>query len=253
MPITQGLYYFKYGEHKPPSQDVVLIHGAGGSYLHWPPEIRRMPGYHVLALDLPGHGKSSGTGEQMIPDYARILAKWLLTMNISTAFFIGHSMGGAIAMTLALDFPEIVSGLGLIATGGKLRVHPELLNRTANQHTFQSAVDFIVAWAFSDKTDDRLRELAAQRMLETRPAVLHGDFLACNEFNIMDRLGEIKQPSVIVCGAQDNLTPPKFSHFLAAQIPDNRLHIIPDAGHMVMLERPTEVQTAIAEFLSEKF
>ena len=251
MPINQGIYYFNYGEGTPLSQHVVLIHGAGGSYLHWPSEIRRLPGYHVMAIDLPGHGKSAGAGEQMIPDYTRSVAKWLLNMGISKAFFIGHSMGGAIAMTLALEHPDIVSGLGLIGTGGKLRVHPELMNRTANPNTFQSAIDVIIQWAFSDHADARLRELAARRMAETRPAVLHGDFLACDEFNIMDRLGEIQKPCVIICGAQDNLTPVNYSQFLEDQIPHARMQIIPDAGHMVMLERPIAVQSVIMDFLNE--
>jgi pimeloyl-ACP methyl ester carboxylesterase len=85
-------------------------------------------------------------------------------------------------------------------------------------------------------------------MTETRPSVLHGDFLACNEFDAMSRLGEISKPTLILCGADDILTPVKYSEYLHNQIVNSRLVIVPDAGHMVMLEAPQTIADEIGSF-----
>src|SRR4030042_2520041 len=107
MPNAAGIYYHAYegaggGKHPP----VVLIHGAGGHHLYWPSQIRRMPGLRVYALDLPGHGKSEGRGEQSIALYAESILGWLLAVDIHRAIFVGSSMGRAIALHLALAHPQ---------------------------------------------------------------------------------------------------------------------------------------------------
>jgi pimeloyl-ACP methyl ester carboxylesterase len=82
MPIAGGLYYFAFPGDNPP---VVLIHGAGGTHLHWPAEIRRLPGRYVLAVDLPGHGKSIGCGLQTISAYTEAVLHWLEAVGLSRA------------------------------------------------------------------------------------------------------------------------------------------------------------------------
>ena len=77
---------------------MVLIHGAGGDHLFWPPEMRRLPDYRVITLDLPGHGKTEGPGCQSIQDYARDVAEFMDVASLSRAVFVGHAMGGAIAL-----------------------------------------------------------------------------------------------------------------------------------------------------------
>ncbi|MGD9091656.1 MAG: alpha/beta fold hydrolase, partial [Anaerolineales bacterium] len=126
MPVAADLYYHTYHEDIYPP--VVLIHGAGGNHLYWPSEIRRLAGFHVYALDLPAHGKSGGLAQQSIEAYAGAVIAWLDSIGLHRAIFIGHSMGGAIIQVLALDHPEHVLGLGLIASGAKLRVAPQLLD-----------------------------------------------------------------------------------------------------------------------------
>ena len=130
MPVSADLYYHFYeGSNEGQRPSVILIHGAGGNHLYWPSEIRRLPGYRVFALDLPGHGKSGGRGQQSISTYAEVVLEWLESVGIHSAVFVGHSMGGAIAMTLALDHPEHVLGLGLVSAGARLRVAPAFLER----------------------------------------------------------------------------------------------------------------------------
>jgi len=146
----------------------VLVHGAGGTHLHWPPQVRRLPGFRTLAVDLPGHGRSEGVGEQEIDAYVRRLVSWAEAVGFSQALWVGHSMGGAIVLSLALAYPEKVRGLGLVATGARLPVNARLLESTAHAETFPLAVETIMKWAFSPQAPPRLRELAAQRMQEVR-------------------------------------------------------------------------------------
>jgi len=250
MPEAAGIAYQVFEgdplRRRPP---VVLIHGAGGNRLHWPPQVRRLAGYRVFAVDLPGHGRSPGIGEQSIAGYARRLLQWADAIPFSRAVWVGHSMGGAIAQHLALHTPERVAALALVGPGGRLRVHPTILEGVAKVETFLATVETIVQWSFAPRSDERLRQLAAQRMAETRPTVLHGDFLACDRFDALGEVARITCPTLVLCGAEDRMTPPRYAEYLARHIPNARLVIIPQAGHMVMLEKPEAVAQALREFL----
>lgn len=250
MPLSGNLYYSLHCERGIENPPLVLIHGAAGNHLYWPPEIRRLTGYCVHAIDLPGHGKSSTLdGQQTIADYARYLVQWLESLNIRRAVFVGHSMGGAIALSLAMDHPEYVVGLGLISSGARLRVHSDLLKYAADSTTYLKATDLLVSCSFSPSASPHLVELASKRLLETRQSVFSGDLLACDRFDVMDRLSSIQQPTLVVSGADDQMTPLRYAQFLANTIPNAHLLIIPDAGHMVMLEQPTRVSDGLGAFL----
>jgi pimeloyl-ACP methyl ester carboxylesterase len=249
MPFAAGIHYFIQEGGEMLGPPVILIHGAGGSHLHWPPELRRLSGQRIFALDLPGHGKSSSIGLQSIRDYTRSAIDFMDSIELSQAVIVGHSMGGAIALTLGLDHAERVSGLGLIATGARLRVATPVLGNTANLATFSLAVQIINEWAFGPQADPHLKAVAARRMAETRPAVLHGDLLACDAFDVMERLGEIHVPTLVLCGTEDKLTPLTYSKTLASQISGAALQIVEGAGHMVMLEEPRRVAGVLKVFL----
>lgn len=248
MPTTNQIYFFSHGVENASRPPLIFIHGAGGTHLHWPPQMRRLAGQRIYALDLPGHGKSGGVGSQNIGDYARVVVDFLDANHMNKAVFVGHSMGSAISLTLALDFPKRVLGLGLVGSGARLRVAPQILENTNSDAMFPLAIKLINDAAFGPSASPRLKELAAQRMAEIRPSVIHGDFMACNEFDVMQRLGEISVPTLILCGTEDILTPMKYSEFLRDHIPAARLVTFPDAGHMVMLEQPEAVANALAEF-----
>lgn len=251
MPATAGIYYSLYQGEAVDTLPVVLIHGAGGNHLYWPAEVRRLKGYRVYALDLPGHGKSEASGgQQTIGGYAQRVIEWLEAVGLPQAVFVGHSMGGAVAMMLGIQHPEQVIGMGLVASGMRLRVLPELLEDAASDSTFHKAVELLLGWSFSSGASPRLVELAGQRMHEVRPSVLYGDLLACNGFDVMGQVTCIHCPTLVMCGQEDRLTPLRHSQFLADKISTARLEVIPSAGHMVMLEKPALVAAALEAFLA---
>lgn len=252
MPIAADIYYHAYegGEEggKPP---IILIHGAGGNHLYWPSEIRRLPGYRVYALDLPGHGKSDGCGQQSISMYTQSILNWLEEVDLHRAIFVGHSMGAAITLSLTLDYPEHVLGLGLIGAAARLPVATAILESSASPTTFQNAIELVTKWSFASQADPRLVELATIRMGETRPSVLNGDFVACDAFDVTARVSEIIQPALVIVGAEDRMTPPREAQFLASSLPKALLESIPNAGHMVMLEQPVAVAQALLQFFGK--
>ncbi len=247
---SRGNLFYTLGQGAADHPTLVLIHGAGGSRLHWPGELRRLPGATVYTLDLPGHGRSEGKGCNTISDYAKAVVAFLDAVGVERAAIAGHSMGGAIAQTMALEFADRAAGLVLVATGARLRVAPAILEGIPNN--LDGAAELITHFAWSPDAPSALTELGRQAILETGPDVLLGDFVACDNFDTMERLGEIKTPTLVVTGSADQLTPPKYARFLADRIPDARLVLIEGAGHMVMLERPAEVAKTVRQFLDSK-
>lgn len=227
---------------------LVLVHGAGESRLHWPGELRRMAEATVYALDLPGHGRSEGGGCETIECYVDAVVAFLKAVDVDEPVIIGHSMGGAIAQKLALQYPDRVSALGLIATGARLRVAPAILESIRND--FERAVELITRYAWSPDAEPSAVKLGREALQDTGPEVLLGDFLACDQFDVLDDLGDIEVPVLVVSGTADRLTPTKYARFLAQHIPDARLVTIEGAGHMVMLERSEEVAEAVSEFVT---
>jgi pimeloyl-ACP methyl ester carboxylesterase len=251
MPTTTELYYFAHEAEdqvvkRPP---VILIHGAGGAHLSWPPQIRRLADEKIYALDLPGHGKSQGTGRQSIEEYTEDVLAFMKELKIRAAVIVGHSMGSAVALTLALKHPQQVLGLGLLGSGSKLRVASTLLDAMATPNTFEFAVDMVNENCFSADTPQSLLGLSKRYMLEVRPPVLLGDFLACNTFDATSQLEKINVPTIIICGAEDKMTPLKLSEALRDGIANSQLHILDHAGHMVMLEQPDTVANLLKQFI----
>ena len=146
-------------------------------------------------------------------------------------------------MALGLDFADRVAGLVLMATGARLRVAPAILEGIHSD--FEKTVDMITRLAWSAEVSPTLAILGRQALLKTGPDVLLGDFVACDRFDVVERLREIENPTLIVAGSADQLTPIKYAQFLSEHIPCAGLVALEGAGHMVMLERPAEVVQAI--------
>ncbi|OPY75411.1 MAG: Pimeloyl-(acyl-carrier protein) methyl ester esterase [Syntrophorhabdus sp. PtaU1.Bin058] len=237
-----------YCEQAGKGEKVIFIHGAGGSTKSWYFQKEALQrSMEVLVVDLPGHGRCPGDGYDSVAQHCDSLYHLLSERPPDRYFIAGHSMGGAIGMSFALAYPHLVKGLILIGTGAKLAVLPAILEGIRQDKA--KTVGNIVAAIFSDKTPRQAKETAFNEMMQCSGETIFRDFSACNGFNIMDKVAAIKAPPLIICGKDDLMTPPKYSEFLHRSLADSRLSIIEDAGHMVMLEKPDEVNKEIEEFV----
>jgi pimeloyl-ACP methyl ester carboxylesterase len=249
MPYKANLYYQAYQAADPSRRALVLLHGAGGDHLSWPSQLRRLSDYRIFAPDLPGHGKSRGHGLQKISDYGNALARWLRSLELPRVYLIGHSMGGAIALWLAVHHPELLRGLVLISTGARLPVNLTLIEELSTSQGTQVAVDRILDWSFSPNAPRSLVDVVRKTMLANRPSVLAGDLLACDAIDLSGHLAEIDLPTLVLVGSGDQMTPLKFSEALATRISKAELQIIPQTGHMLPLEAPDQVEERLRTFL----
>lgn len=248
MPTIQcGNHTIYYRVSRPAEETgappLVLVHGAGGTHMHWPGELRRLPGVVVYALDLPGHGQSPGPGCTTIEDYAQAVLDWAQALDLGRFVVAGHSMGGAIAQMAALRQPERLAGLILVGTGARLAVSPAILDGI--QSDYAGTARLIAAWAYKRQADAADLAAYVEALLATPAEVTYGDFLACDGFDVTGEVSRIDLPALIIVGQEDRLTPPKLSRFLAQQISGARSIEIAEAGHMVMLEQRAAVTAAV--------
>ena len=253
MPFAQGIHYSFHQprEIDPSRPPLILIHGAGGSFLSWHPYLRRLAGETVYAPDLPGHGESEGNGRHSIEEYADDIACFMEYVSIESAVIAGLSMGSGVALTLALRYPQKVWSLALLGSGAKLRVAQSTLNTIGNPESFAAAVENVNRACFSPYASQDLIALSKKSMLNTGPNILLGDYLACDQFDVTAQLAQIRIPTLILCGAEDMMTPPKHSQYLKDNIRNSQLHIIERSGHMVTLEQPDAVAKLLKQFLDE--
>lgn len=241
-------FYVQRERILPGQPPLLFVHGAGGTHQHWLLQVREPSLAPSLALDLPGHGRSEGPGKTSIEAYAAWLLAFLDTLEVEQAVLAGHSMGGAIALSTSLSNPERVAGLGLVATGARLRVNPALLDAIPRDQ--QVAIQAICGAALGPDAAPALHQLCVEQMAAVDATVIYDDFCACDRFDVMEVLGQIAAPTLVISGSHDALTPQKYSLYLRDHIPEARLHLVSGAGHMVMLENPDEVNRALAGFLA---
>jgi pimeloyl-ACP methyl ester carboxylesterase len=229
---------------------LVLVHGAGSSATIWERVVERLgERWPVLAPNLPGHGGEAGPGRGSIQEYATWLEACLASQADGPVVLAGHSMGGAIALETALRRRVELAGLVLISTGARLRVAPETL--AGMQTDFAGTMKRMAEYAYAPDTPYAVRKESEVRLSQAGAEVVHADFAACDAFDVMDRLERIALPTLVLCGAIDQMTPPKYAQHLAQYIPGARLELIEGGGHMAPAEQPAALALAIAEFLEE--
>ena len=233
---------------KDPECAIVFVHGAGGSHTHWTPQVVGLGDkYLTIAIDLPGHGKSGGQASNKLEEYTDFVYNFGRHVLGSSFYLAGHSMGGAITMDFALNYADELQGMILIGTGARLRVAPVMLETFASGQKFPQMIDY----AYGPAASAAMLKAARQEMEATDAAVYYKDFQACDQFDIMDRLHLIRNSCLIIGAAQDKLTPAKYSLFLAEKINSSKVTIIENAGHMMMLEKPQEVNIIIEKFIQK--
>ncbi len=231
-------------------ETILFIHGAGGGQYTWGCQKGFFEkDFNPVIVELPGHGASGGEGEEEIGKYGEQVYAFLKALGLQKVFLVGHSMGGAIAQTLALAHAEVIKGIVLVGTGARLKVFPMIFDGIKSN--FEESVRMINRYAFSPKVPADLLEKAISFMLQYRPEILYGDFLACDRFDAMSEVEKIALPTLILCGQDDQLTPVKYSQFLNSRIKGSKLEVVPNAGHMVMMESPQAFNESVKKFVLE--
>jgi len=181
--------------------------------------------------------------------YIETIDTLIKILNLKKVILCGHSLGGAIAQLYYLSNQKKVEGLILIGSGSRLRVSPLIFDTLKSD--FQAYLESIKAGAFYRKTDKKIMMDFIKEVEKTNPEVTYTDFSICDKFDVLSEIksGKIKIPCLIICGNDDKLTPPKYSIFFHENIKGSDLTTIKDAGHMVMLEKPDEVNSAIKKFI----
>jgi len=243
---THPLYFDHNNRQEGPA--LLLIHGSGGSHAHWPESLRNWKGGPVFAPDLPEHGASGGHGQHCVDAYADIIADFARKLSLTHVTAVGHSLGGAIVQTLALRSPDWLSRIVLVGTGGRLKVHPQIMDGLVARH--DATLQMICGLCFARGADPAVAEKVLEGFLDTPAWVTQGDFTACNHFDVMERLADIRLPTLIISADADQMTPVKYGEYLNRSIPGSRLHIMKNAGHMMALEQPEAFLKTIVQFLT---
>ena len=227
---------------------IVFIHGAAGSHQVWLQQLRALGRRRkAIALDLPGHGDSNGSGADRIEVYRDVVKEFMTALGLDRTVMSGHSMGGAITQSMALAYPGLLAAIVLVGTGARLRVDPQIFSGL--QDDVRRTVKLITKWARAPGAAAEALKQDAEAMLRTPVPVIERDLRACDAFDLMEQVEAITLPALVICGTDDLMTPSKYAEYLHHQIHGSQLQLIPAAGHMVMLEKPDEVSEGIEAFL----
>jgi pimeloyl-ACP methyl ester carboxylesterase len=224
---------------------LILIHGSGGCKEVWHYQTEHFP--ESDAIDLPGH--PDGGSCASVDSYVEWLRGYVRDSGHSHVVLAGHSLGGAIAQLYSLKYPEDLKGLIIISSGARLRVNAMYLEMLEQAKSNPSMLESYFNQSF-EFIDPELREVLQRRALENGPTVFLNDMLCCDKFDIMDRVHDIKLPTLALCGSEDIMTPPKYTEYLANKVQGAKEVIIKGGTHMVFAEKPTEVNQAIEDFLN---
>lgn len=256
-----GATVFAHTGGKPfdPAQPVlVLIHGAGTDHTFWGLQTRYFShhGFSVLALDLPGHGRSDGPVLDSIDDLADWVWQVLDAAGATQATLAGHSMGSLIALAAGAKQPENTRALVLVGVAERVAVHEDLL--AAAEQNDPKAFDMITDWGFGKpshlgghQAPGLWMQGSGLALLRSgSPGVLGSDLAACDAYDgAVEAAKKITCPVLLLLGAGDRMTPPRMTKALADVMTQVETEILPATGHMIMVERPNETIDAIDGFL----
>lgn len=257
-------------------ETILFIHGLGGNRRHWQASQPALSqDFHTIALDLPGYGASQLRelpDENLLHFFSTAIAAFMDSLSIQQAHICGHSMGGQLAVLFSLQHPERVNKLILVAPAGFETFtlqEAEGLNQyaEASYPQIQPEAQIRAAYAMNfsrmpEAAEDLIQErlaLNSSSYFPTYANVLIGVVSGMLEAPVTDRLSEIQKETLIIFGEDDKLIPNRYLHpelTTAAvagkgqqEIAGSRLELIPDAGHLLMLEKPAAFNDLIMDFL----
>lgn len=237
---------------------VMLVHGAQHDHSVWILQSRYLAhhGYSVLAVDLPGHGRSQGPALESVEAMARWVLAVLNASGAARAAIVGHSMGSLIALEAAGAAPQQVSGIALVGSANPMAVSDTLLDATRDDEPL--AQDMVNIWSHSTYAAKPSNPgpgfwIVGQNlrlMQRIAPGVMHTDFKACNAYaGGAARAAQVRCPTLFVLGDRDAMTPPRAARELQAAIKGQRTVLVSPCGHNLMAEQPDAVLDALTGFL----
>lgn len=248
---------------------LLFVHGLSGCWQNWLENMPRFANSHrVIAVDLPGFGASPMPREPIsIPGYARFLEGVCDELSIDAAAVVGNSMGGHVASELAIASPQRVERLMLVAAAGISAEHVQrnavmaggrimaaIATQSAARHERYARRPGLrrVALSFVVRHADLLSAPLAHELMSGagKPGFLPA-LEAVITHRISERLPQIACPTFVVWGEDDRVIPVRDAARFAKLIPDVRVEILPDTGHVTMLERPATFNALLAAFLDE--
>jgi pimeloyl-ACP methyl ester carboxylesterase len=242
----------------PAKPAVVFVHGAASDHSVWLLQSRYFAhhGKGVLAVDLPGHGRSAGPALGSVDAIADWLPRVLDAAGLAQAALVGHSLGALAVLACAARHPARVAKVALLGPAVPMEVSEALLDAAkANDHV---AYELINGWSTSagkqlgGNTVPGMWLLgSAIRLMErTAPGVLHADLVACNAWTGgLEAAAAVRCPSLVVIGARDLMAPPRAAKGLVEALAGVRVVTLPDTGHAMMAEQPDAVLDALRRFL----
>ncbi len=232
----------------PAGLSAVFIHGTGGDHDDWRYQLDGLSTMAtIVALDLPGHGASDPPGESSVEAFSAWVTDFVAALGLRQVMLVGCSLGSAVTLWIALQGKRWLKAIGLVGSGARLKVHPAFLEGVLQDKDKAQAA--LAEFALASNPDPAVLEMVKEKMLKNSAEIINGDLKACNEFDVMNRLGEISVPTVIIVGRDDRLTPVKYSEFLHSGIPRSQLHVIEGAGHLNNVEKPSEFNLILGNFL----
>jgi pimeloyl-ACP methyl ester carboxylesterase len=238
--------------------DIIFIHGAGDSSAVWARQIEHCGrANRVLAIDLPGHGaRLTEDGNDRHEANADEVSRQMAGAGFNAAVVVGHSMGGGVALTLALGHPDRVRALVLVATGARLKMRPEFIESAAKTaaefgnrkpaHTHIIPAAQMVHPDIPENVVHALEDMIGDASAQAT----YADFQANNNFDVMARLPELKVPTLVIGGDADKMAPEKFCNFLADNITGAKLEMLSNCGHYPQVEQEQAFNRALDAFLS---
>ncbi len=221
---------------------ILYLHGSGHTADSFAGQTAAIPG--SVSLAMPGH--PDGEPLATVAELAAWLAGDIVRRASGPAMICGNSLGAAVALQTALTYPGEVAGLILIGGGARLRVGSQIFEMIDQR--WPACIDELVGFSVDEQCPHPLRRRLHDMHLAVGRRATRLDYAVCNEFDGMDRVGSIAVPTLIVVGANDRMTPPKYADFLHRAIAGSELAVIDGAGHLPHLEQTSIVNDAIVRW-----